>query len=339
MHENNGLYRLPVVFVLLGALLAGCAGRQPLSNYARTGDTVLVVLGGTEANALVPVIRKENVSITITDSAGSEYPVSLRRLFRVYSDPTSGYDFRSPNPDYPAAIGNIDSYVDPHQGMWLAIVDLVDPQTQTPPPLAEGSAHLSVSSAEIDNWVDFSNYNWSWTNGNLDNIPLEILPGTGSKHPLNYLSPISRAPAGSLEPLSQLEIRVSGTPSSEIGGGQFTLRYVNASFPAHAPPRVTTTTPDPNVQLAVTSDPQTDGTTLLHVMLSNPHGFEVNNERTGLLGGKSLLRSMRFNVMWEANETVTDANWQDSLQLLSGAFFDIEGYPIPDITPDVQKVR
>lgn len=339
MHENNNLCRLLGAFAVLAALLAGCAGEQPVSNYARTGDTVLIALGGTEANALVPVIRKENVAITITDSAGSEFPVSLRRLFRVYSDPTSGHDFRSSNSSYPAAIGNIDAYVDPHQGLWLAIVDLVDSQTQAPPPLAAGSAHLTVASSEIDNWVDFSGYNWSWTNGNLDNIPLEILPGTGSKHPLNYLGPLGRAPAASLEPLAQLEIRVAGTPSAEIGGGQFTLRYVTANFPAHAPPRVTTTTPDPNVQLAVTGDPQADGTTLLQVMVSNPHGFKVNNDRAGLLNGKSLLRSMRFNVMWEANATVTDANWQDSLQLLSGEFFDIEGYPITDITPDIQKVR
>jgi len=336
MQSSCGNVRLLGLFFGFVISLAGCAGKQPISSYARTGDTVLISLGGSDANALVPLLHKENIAIRITDAVNVTYPVLLRHLFRVYSDPTSGYDYRSPNINYPPYVGNLDSYVDPYQGMWMAVVDLVDPQTNAPPPLVVGSAHLSVSSSEIQNWVDFSGFNGPWTNGNLDNIPLNILPGTGSKNPLNYLTPMSTAPVASLEPLAQLDVTVSGTPSAPVGGGSFTIQYLDSSFPAYSPPKVVTTTPDPNVQLAVERVPQGDGTTRLHVMLTNPHGFEVDNDRTGLFDGKSMLRSLQFNIVWDWNSDVSDENWQDSFQMVNAEYFDMEGYVMPDIVPVMQ---
>jgi len=336
MRYRSSRLRLLGLLVCVLIFLAGCSGQQPLSNYARTGDTVLISLGGTNQNALLPIIHKENIALTITDAANVTYPVLLRRLFRVYSDPTSGYDFRSPNSNYPSSVGNLDSYVDPYQGMWLAVVDLVDPQTNAPPPLVAGIAHLAVLSSEIQNWFDPTGWSWPWTNGNLDSIPLEILPGTGSKNPLNYLTPMSTAPLASLEALAQLDVTVSGTPSGLIGGGGFTIQYLDISFPAYAPPKVVTTTPDPNVQLAVKRESQGDGTSLLRVIVTNPHGFKVNNTRAGLIDGKSMLRSLQFSLVWDWGSDVTDENWENSIQMVSGEYFDMDGYVMPGIVPVMQ---
>ena len=49
--------------VLVAMQLVGCASMQSLSNYARSGDTVTVSLGGTDSNALVPILKIEDVVI------------------------------------------------------------------------------------------------------------------------------------------------------------------------------------------------------------------------------------------------------------------------------------
>lgn len=327
------------VLLLVSLMLGGCSSMQPLSNYARSGDTVAVSLGGTHSNALVSVLKKGNVTVTITDVSNAQYPVKLRNLFRLYSDPTSAYDYRnvSGNNSY------IDTYNQPHQGLWMAVLDLVDPTTDIPLPLAVGDATLSISSPDILNWYDPTTWGWTWTNGNLDSIPLEILEGTGAPNPLNYLAPLSAAPLDSLEPSSQIEISVQGTPNQKIGGATFVISYSNDVFPIALPPRVAAVTPDPNVQIGWGSKDQGDGTTLLTVTVINPHGFNENNNKAGLYysfggGGSSLLRSLSFSVFWNG-AAVDDSNWQNHIQLLDSMYVDLNGDPMFELSTSVQKVN
>ncbi|MBI1422263.1 MAG: hypothetical protein GC149_02270 [Gammaproteobacteria bacterium] len=330
------------LIVLLAVVqLAGCASMQPLSNFARTGDTVMVSLGGTDSNALVSVLKKEDVNVSITDAAGNTYPVKVRNVFRVFSDPTSHYAYQSPSSSY----SGFESFVDPYQGQWMAVLDLVDPGTDQPLALAVGQASFNISSQDLRSWVDYPGYGWSWTNGDLASIPIEIIAGTGSKNPLNYLAPISLSPLDSLEPEPQVEVTANGTPGAMIGGGMFVFRYVMSDF-NNAKPRVFSTSPDPNVQLASATAPQGDGTALLTVMISNPHGFNVNNRKEDqngnnvLLAGSSLLRSLRFSIVWaNYNNTVTDANWQNSLSMVSGRYVDLQGNTMSELTPVLSKVR
>jgi hypothetical protein len=317
-------------------LFSGCASMQPLSNYARSGDTVMISLGGSDSNALLPVLKKENLSVTITDSLGDSYPVKVRNLFRVNSDAASGYAFRSPTTNM-----YYDSYVDPHQGLWLAVLDLVDPADDTPLPLAAGTASFAVSSSEIQNWVDYPGYGWSWTNGNLDSIPIEILAGAGSANPMNFLGPVSSAPLDSLEPNPQVEVSASGNATAEIGGGMFVFQLDNADFGGVVQrPRAVATVPDSNIQLMSRRVDMGDGTSQLTVVILNPHGFRTDNSKIGLTGGMSLRRSLRFSLVWAStNAVVTDGNWQNSLQLLSGGYFDVDGNDMPELTVTLEKVR
>lgn len=323
------------LLLLLGLLmLSGCASMQPLSNYARSGDTVAISLGGTDTNALAPVPQKADMVVTITDASGASYPVKLRRLFRLYGDPTSGFEFRN------TAGGNgaIDYYLEPHQGIWMAVLDLVYPDSGEPLPVAPGPASLSVASAEILNWYDPTSWGWPWTNGNLSNIPLEILEGQGSPNPLNYLAPMSRGPMASLEPNPQVRVDVVGEPSARIGGGSFTLRVSGRGF------MVTTTTPDPNVQLASSQLPQEDGSVLIKVMLSNPNGFNPDNNKSSIArrwgnGGSSLLRSLRFNLVWGLDKDITELNWQDNVQLVDALYVDLNGNPLPELSASLSKVN
>ena len=327
---------LAVILTLGGFVISGCASMQPLSNYARSGDTVVISLGGSDSNALVPVLRKENLVISITDSGGSSYPVKVRNLFRVNGDPTSGYAFRSPTSDQ-----IYDNYVDPHQGLWLAVLDLVDPANDAPLPLATGDASLRVSSPEIQNWFDHAGWGWPWTNGHLDHVPIEILPGTGAPNPMNYLGPVSTAPLDSLEPNPQVEIVASGSAAVEIGGGVFVFQLQNADFNGSGGyPRAVATVPDPNIQLMSRREDQGDGTSLLTVIILNPHGFKTGNDKTGLVAGQSLRRSLRFSLVWSSrNALVNDANWQDSLQLISAEYFDLASDDLPALNANISKVR
>ncbi len=309
---------------------------QAISNYARSGDTVMISLGGTDNNALVSVIRKENVSLSITDSLGNSYPVKVRNLFRVNGDPTSGYAFRSPTTTL-----IFDNYVDPHQGLWLAVIDLVDPGTGIPVPLAVGGATLTVSSTEIQNWYDHSGFGWPWTNGNLNSVAIEILAGTGAPNPMNYLGPVSTAPLDSLEPNPQVEVTASGSSGSDIGGGLFVFSFQNVDFGGtFGYPRAVVTVPDPNIQIMSNRADQGDGTSKLDVVIVNPHGFKTGNDKAGLVDGQSLRRSLRFSLVWSsANATVNDANWQSLLQLENAGYFDLDGNDIPALTASMTKTR
>ena len=320
------------LLALLFLLCAGCASQQPLSNYARPGDTVMISLGGTDNYATVPVVKKENLSVTITDALSASYPVKVRKLFRVYSDPTSGYDFRS----RATGLSSNDAVLRPHQGMWLAIIDLVD-GSDNPLPLAIGPSSLSVSSPDL---VSTSYYSgWTWSNGNLDNIPLEILAGTGSPNPLNYMAPVSSEPASSLEPQPHVQVTVSGTPNTFVGGASYVFSYRHDDFGnALAAPYVVTTTSDPYIQLGVNRTDQGDGTTLLRVNIINPKGFNTDDSKLGLVAGMSMLGNLRFSIVW-SNPAVDDSNWQSSLQLVSSDYFDLNGDSITGLTPQLTKAR
>lgn len=327
-------------------LFSGCSSMQTMSSYARTGDTVTIALGGSEeSNALVDILKKEDISITITDSTSNTYPIKIRHLFRVYPDNSSSYIF---NTNMAASGNSYDSYVPPLLGQWMATVDLVDPVTSLLPPLAEGAATISVSSpAQINPSFLYTTLGaqWPWTNGNLASVAIEILPGVGASNTLNRLNPVSYDPVVDLEPLPQIIVSPSAAPVASIAGGSFKFVYNPADFsggliavPANH---------DPNVQLTSNVTDLGDGTKQLEVILLNPKGFLNHNNRTFpsatekmAIGKMSPLRSVRFNLVFKksaiANNEIT---WQDSIQMVDGNYIDLQGFAVVDITPVMKKVR
>ena len=340
----NNLHRI-VLLGLTVALYSGCSSMQSMSSYARTGDTVTIALGGSEENnALVEVLKKEDISITITDSGANTYPVKLRHLFRVYPDHTSTYIFNTKT----ETVDDIwDTYVPPLLGQWMATVDLVDPVTSALPPLVAGPATISVSSpAQLDQTV-FYGTNYDWSNGNLAAITIEILPGTGASNNLNYASQISYDPVATLEPLPQLIISPSALPAANIAGGSFTFIYNPVDFAGGL--MAVPANHDPNVQLTSNVTDLGDGNKQLDVMLLNPKGFLNHNNRTGELppvtyvmaiGGMSPLRSVRFNLVFKETAIANnEISWQNSIQMVSGSYIDLQGDTVLDITPVMTKVR
>lgn len=345
----NIKYRtVSLIIVLISIALSGCAGFQPLSNYARTGDTVALAIGGThDSNAQVPILKKENITVEITDSLNNTYPVELRYLFRTYADYTStyGYHLYRNTSDFV-------EYSNVMSGQWVGIIDLVDPVTGSSIPLSEGIATIHVTSSDLVSFVPPSNpglTNPEWTNGNLQDISIEILPGTGSSNSLNYLTSISYDPMKKLEPLSQIEVSpvvgTSGYYPGLIGGAEFVF-VVNqqADFGGI---KVVPVLHDPAVQLSYKQVNNSDGTRFLKVIIMNPVGFKPTNNRDVYPGdyniltkGGSIFRSLGFSLVWK-NGTVTDSNWTDSIQLDSARYINIDGDDIPEsyITYSINKVN
>ena len=111
-------YLRPLLLLLfLSMTLWGCSSQQPLPHAARAGETLVVSLGSTDRNALVPVIKKENITVTITDVMSTTHTAKVRYVFRVYPDPSSAYATRSQRSG--GFVPGYANYVDPHQGLWF----------------------------------------------------------------------------------------------------------------------------------------------------------------------------------------------------------------------------
>ena len=142
--------------ILTLLLIAGCSGRATLSQAVRSGDTVLVALEssqpggrfGFEGRVTSHMLRESDVTATISDSNLVQHTAKIRRLFRIYADPTAVS---------PYAAG---------EGEWMAVVDLVDSQG-TPLAMTTGMASLVLSSPHLSSDIV---------------MDIEILPGTGSPH-------------------------------------------------------------------------------------------------------------------------------------------------------------
>lgn len=343
----NNLHRL--VFVgLVAALFSGCASMQSMSSYARTGDTISVALGGTEdSNALVEILKKEDIAITITDSASVTHTVTLRKLFRVYPDYSSEYIYESNSVGGGNSGDAMSSYTPPLLGQWIAVIDLVEPVTLIAPALAVGPATLAATSvAQIDQSVLYNQF--AWENGDLGAVQIEIIAGQGSSNTLNYAGPVSYDPVKTIEPLPQIIVAPSAVPAVEIGGGSFTFVYTNVDFGTRL--KAVPANHDPNVQLMSSHLDLGNGSSELKVTLLNPNGFLTTNQSVpGVteveIGGSSPFRSARFNLIWRPAKQsrpvsiVTDLNWQNSIQMTSGSYIDLAGNTVTGITPVMKKTR
>lgn len=329
-------------YLILLALLVtqGCVGTQSMSSYARTGDTVTISLGGTEDNnALVEILKKEDIDVTITDSDSNTYPVYLRHLARVYPDHTSTYIFNTVN-----HTGSQDTFTPPLLGQWFAIIDLVDPDDRSVKhPLSFGPATISVSSpTQLDPNVY---YLFAWTNGNLGSIDVEILPGEGTPHDLNYMSAATYHPITDLEPLPQIIVTPSAPPADTIAGGNFSFEYTETDFNGGL--IAVQANHDPNVQLTSKHTTLGNGLKRLDVFLLNPKGFVNHNNRMEKspssigIGKASPLRSVRFALVFKGDAIANnDLNWQDSITMVEGSsYIDLDGYDVMDVLPELKKVR
>jgi hypothetical protein len=280
----------------------------------QSGDFVSVNLGGIKRNLGGQLLKRSQITATITDANSNVYPLRIDRIYRVHPDHTSIYTAQmamGPDPDDPSSLY-------PYDGAVYVSLILSD-ASNTPLPLAPGPATISVSSSKLIQTAMLGE-------GSYTSISVQVLPGTRTptyEETQQYYA---------YAPMKYLTIKpAAGTPSSPIYGGQFELRY-NAAVLASGSyePRVVPISHDPNISIIQTTRDNGDGTKSLLAYVTNPNGF-------GTLAtwsiGKSNVLDLNFAVSSSTSDTFT--NWETNFNLVSAGtyYVDQNGDKLTNVTP------
>ena len=314
---------------------------------ARTGDTVALALGGSPGHELNTNVRKEAMSISITDGSGVTYPVRLRHLFKLHADPTSKLNYRTMY-DYDSGVFFTRFYRQPNQGEWIAVIDLVDPDTMFPPPLVPGTATIHVATPDLRDSIPV--FGVPTAEGNLQAIPIEILEGTGSLHTFN-----DNGDPSVLESLPQVEIAFdasqvtlpipdpntvgdsSFSAATIVGGISLTIDYDESFFKAQFPPMVRGNINDPRIHVH-SSNVTVGGTNkvIKIIALTDQYGVIANpdpDRYVDLYGRRfSKIENMRFFVSWDPellnSVPINAANMGNVFHITEATVVDLDGNPL-----------
>ena len=206
----RSLKSLGAIVLILG-LLGGCVSSVTMSQIARSGDTVVIGLGGLLGQQSGPgqrvifnrdIVRESEITVELHDSAGVSHEVKLRELARFYSDPAANENNMR------------------NKGQWLAVIDLIHPEDGPYPPgtIATGSGTLHIFD---DLFIPIPGFNFP-----LVSVSTEILPGEGGIQ-LNGIN-------GKLSPAKVATIGIDGEvpPDKTLGAIEYTIEipYVNERY-------------------------------------------------------------------------------------------------------------
>lgn len=318
---------LSVALLLLG--LGGCIGFDAISNEVRPGGTVLLAVDAVRHQMPDPA----RVQATFFDSDGAEHRVSLRHMLRVQPDPVSGF-----------GIGAYSTNHGIYAGQKLAVVDMVDPDTQQPPvapAMASGEGLLELYMPDIESSSVHA----------LSIIPSDALPG----QPANDLRVLQDP--GNIRPLHtawllqaspQPHVRIETVASDiydrdvQLAGALFQLRFPVASFTADdfTPGfSVTKLSSDPNLQLSWQARPDQSSAdhSIIAITLRNPHGFYREAQQLYAAGKQSLFDDLSsIAIAWLANKYLGGSeipfDWASP-----PIFFDIYGKTVAGLSATIVK--
>jgi hypothetical protein len=180
-----------ILFLLAG--LPACTGVNTLPTIARAGDTVSVMVGGSER------ARKETIDVTLTDANNQAWNLKSLGLVRsVFNLRTDG---RAYGLHYSPFLESDISWIVGHEPVQTVLV------TNLPAGAAPGAATLTVSLNATGN-----------SSGIADpfTVNLEIIPGTGSSDMFSRVDPISGPQPVSfarLEPAPHAKISFANVPN------------------------------------------------------------------------------------------------------------------------------
>lgn len=142
-------------------IASGCTALQPFPNMARGGDTISLALGSPSN------MSRANTTATFTDVNGvpTDITANIRSIFKLYADPASKvYNGVTDT----VALVNLSGH-----SPWITIaaVDL-------PAGLAVGSGNIQFNTTAI--------YPTGVSHINDIQLPVEIIPGTGSANNFEY---------------------------------------------------------------------------------------------------------------------------------------------------------
>lgn len=173
---NTSLIKCLSVSLVVVWVLSGCTAINVMPIAARAGDTITVAVGSPE------VMTPSNTTATFIPNGGGSVPLTIKSIVRLLPEQTSKV---VSNPNHSAWQVTRTSGHQP----WLAIIVIDLPTTGLP--VDTGFINVSTT-ASYPTIAD-----------HVNNIPiaLEILPGTGSPHPLEYNIGLGLTALGNLQDL------------------------------------------------------------------------------------------------------------------------------------------
>jgi hypothetical protein len=187
-----------------GLLLSACTSINTFPNIARPGDTISFMVGGS-AQA-----RKENISVTLTDSGGHVF--DLQALGRVRSVFNLRADGRAVGQHYSPFMDSYISWAFGHEPLQTVMV------ADLPGNAAPGLATLAVTLNGISD-------NSSGVSSPF-NVSLEIIPGSGGpeqfKHPTLGATPSVNFARLETAPNAKISF---GTGSTPIGAASLVIDF------------------------------------------------------------------------------------------------------------------
>jgi len=196
---------LLVGILVMLAVLPACTGVNTFPMIARAGDTVSVMVGGTEK------ARKETINVTLKDISGQTWDLKALGLVRSVFD--LRMDGRAEGLHYSPYLDSDISWILGHEPVQTVLV------TDLPTNVAPGNAVLTIS---LNNASDNSS-------GIADpfTVKLEIVPGSGSPDQFLRKDSLSgtKPPAqlGKLEPAPHAKISFGS--GSTIGAASLKISF------------------------------------------------------------------------------------------------------------------
>jgi hypothetical protein len=303
-------------FAVLLLVIGGCTQTKPVPGYARAGDFVVLGLGGIHRNAgSAPVLRPDDLTMTITDSAANTYDLEARFVFKSYSDYESLLTTSIvQNTDAQAGLD-----LTLFDGGWFVLAPLsVVGDPLTPLSLAVGMASVSITSPKLINTAGIRE-------GDLLNIPLEIIAGTSTLDADYMLQFLHYVPGGKNFVISPDDL----TGVSSVAGAFYVIDYYDDSiFEDGLEPMVVPSNHNPYVQLSYNVIPNGNGTGKIQVTLLNPAGFtSVSNAAVNT----SLLADLDVKLIYFSVATPAVVKPTFSLDAASSYYIDINGDVIPSV--------
>lgn len=205
---------LPLGTIWLAGLallaLQACTGVNTFPTVARAGDTVSVMVGGSE-NA-----RKETIAVALQDSAGRTW--NLQALGLVRSVFNLRMDGRAVAQHYLQRLDSDVAWIFGHEPVQTVLV------ADLPPDAAPGAATLTVSLGVPDNSAGIAD---------PFSIHLDIVAGVGSPDPFLRVNPSDgearTAQLNKLEPAPHAKITLD-TGGAFIGAASIKISYNNATL-------------------------------------------------------------------------------------------------------------
>lgn len=298
--------------------LSGCVQTKTTPGYARAGDNIIIGLGGAIRNAGgTTVLKASDLTITLTDHNNQQFILQPSFIFKSYIDysaqmNTLAFDGTTTQVGLAGMV--------PYDGGWLVVASLTAPGPFSPLPLAVGPATISVSSPKLLNTA-------SSAEGNLSNIPIEILAGTAAQD-----VDFARQFIGYVNTPNSFVIRPNSlTGITEVGGAFLAIDYSDDSFfEDDLLPVVVPADHNPYVQTNYNVVPNGDGTGTIYVTLVNPVGFKTVATADP---NASYLSDLTVRMNYFSTGTPAQAKTKFSINTFESYYIDLNGNAIGSIYP------